>query len=115
VRAVAALLAAAAVALASADAGAAGTVLSKRDARRVADQASAATCRVVGWCRGYEVVPAHRCRRDSARTVYCAMAFITANDRRCAGVVGVSRATSGRLNQVMAVPSDCSARNPAAG
>jgi hypothetical protein len=108
VAAFAALFAAVAVAVAPAADGAAGVPLTKRDARRVADHASAATCRAVRWCTRSEVVPARRCRRDSPRMVYCAMAFITADGRRCGGVVGVSRAPTGRLDQVMAVPSDCS-------
>ena len=82
---------------------------SKGDARRVAVRATAATCRTVAWCVGYDVVPARRCRRAEHRTVYCAIAFITAQRQRCGGVVGVSRTRRGRLDRVMAVPSDCSA------
>jgi hypothetical protein len=82
---------------------------SKRDARRVAVRATAATCRTVAWCIGYDVVPAHRCRRAEHRTVYCAIAFITAQRQRCGGVVGVSKTRRGRLDQVMAVPQNCSA------
>jgi hypothetical protein len=82
---------------------------SKRDARRVAVRATAATCRTVAWCIGYNVVPAHRCRRAEHRTVYCAIAFITAQRQRCGGVVGVSKTRRGRLDQVMAVPQNCSA------
>jgi hypothetical protein len=83
--------------------------LSKRDAHRVAVRTTAATCRAVAWCTGYDVVPARRCRRAEHRTVYCAIAFITAQRQRCGGVVGVSRTRSGRLDRVMAVPQNCSA------
>jgi hypothetical protein len=88
---------------------------SKGDARRVAVRATAATCRTVAWCTGYDVVPAHRCRRAEHRTVYCAIAFITAQRQRCGGVVGVSRTRRGRLDQVMAVPLNCSADQPPGG
>jgi hypothetical protein len=83
--------------------------LTKRDAHRVAVRTTAATCRAVAWCTGYDVVPAHRCRRDERETVYCAIAFITTQRQRCGGVVGVSRTRSGRLDRVMAVPQKCSA------
>jgi hypothetical protein len=82
---------------------------SKHDARRVAVRDTAASCRAVAWCTGYDVVPARRCRRAEHRTVYCAIAFITATRQRCGGVVGVSRTRSGRLDRVMAVPQNCSA------
>jgi hypothetical protein len=88
---------------------------SKRDAHRVAVRATAATCRTVAWCTGYDVVPAHRCRRAEHRTVYCAIAFITAQRQRCGGVVGVSRTRRGRLDNVMAVPQDCGADQPPGG
>jgi hypothetical protein len=83
--------------------------LTKRDAHRVAVRTTAATCRAVAWCTGYDVVPAHRCRRDERETVYCAIAFITTQRQRCGGVVGISRTRSGRLDRVMAVPQKCSA------
>jgi hypothetical protein len=82
---------------------------SKHDARRVAVRDAAAGCRALAWCTGYDVVPAHRCRRAAHQTVYCAIAFITARRQRCGGVVGVSRTRSGRLDRVMAVPQNCSA------
>jgi hypothetical protein len=82
---------------------------SKHDARRVAVRDTAASCRALAWCTGYDVVPAHRCRRAEHQTVYCAIAFITATRQRCDGVVGVSRTRSGRLDRVMAVPQNCSA------
>jgi hypothetical protein len=82
---------------------------SKHDARRVAVRDTAASCRALAWCTGYDVVPAHRCRRAEHQTVYCAIAFITATRQRCGGVVGVSRTRSGRLDRVMAVPQNCSA------
>jgi hypothetical protein len=85
---------------------------SKRDARRVAVRATAVSCRAVAWCTGYNVVPAHRCRRAEHRTVYCAIAFVTAQRQHCGGVVGVRRTRRGRLDQVMAVPEDCSAARP---
>jgi len=90
-------------------AGASAVWPSKRDAHRVAVRVTAATCRGVAWCQGSDVVPAHRCRRAEHRTVYCAIAFITAQRQRCGGVVGVSRTRRGRLDQVMAVPQNCSA------
>jgi hypothetical protein len=86
--------------------------LSRSDAHRVAVRATAATCRAVAWCKGYDVVPANRCRRDEHQTVYCAMAFITTRRQRCTGVVGVSRTRRGRLDKVMAVPWDCSTGDP---
>jgi hypothetical protein len=86
--------------------------LSKRDAHRVAVRATAATCRAVAWCRGYDVVPAARCRRDGRETVYCTIAFITTQGQRCGGMVGVRRTRRGRLDRVMAVPSDCSTGDP---
>jgi hypothetical protein len=82
---------------------------SKHDARRVAVRDTAASCRAVAWCTGYDVVPAHRCRRAAHQTVYCAIAFITAQRQRCGGVVGVRRTRSGRLDGVMAVPQNCGA------
>jgi hypothetical protein len=82
---------------------------SKHDARRVAVRDTAASCRALAWCTGYDVVPAHRCRRAAHHTVYCAIAFITPTRQRCGGVVGVSRTRPGRLDRVMAVPQDCSA------
>jgi hypothetical protein len=88
---------------------------SKHDAHRVAVRATAATCRTVAWCTGYDVVPAHRCRRAEHRTVYCAIAFITAQRQRCGGAVGVNRTRRGRLDQVMAVPQNCSADQPPGG
>ena len=72
---------------------------------------TAAACRGVAWCQDSDVVPAHRCRRAAHQTVYCAIAFITAQRQRCGGVVGVSRTRRGRLDQVMAVPHDCSSSN----
>jgi hypothetical protein len=83
--------------------------LTKRDAHRVAVRTTAATCRAVAWCTGYDVVAAHRCRRDERETVYCAITFITTQRQRCGGVVGVSRTRRGRLDRVMAVPQKCSA------
>jgi hypothetical protein len=107
------LLALAAVtAVASADAAPAMSAsppwLSKRDARRAALAATAATCRQIVWCRGVDVVAAERCRRASRKKVWCAIVFITADQRRCGGVVGVTKTRRGRLDKVMAVPFDCS-------
>jgi hypothetical protein len=83
---------------------------SKRDARRVAVQTTAVSCRAVAWCTDYYVVPAHRCRRAEHQTVYCAIAFVTLQRHRCGGVVGVRRTSPrGRLDKVMAMPQDCSA------
>jgi hypothetical protein len=86
---------------------------SNRDARRVAVRATAASCRAVTWCTGYDVVPAHRCRRAEHRTVYCAVGFVSATRRRCGGVVGVKRARGGGLDRVMAVPQNCTPGAPA--
>ena len=86
--------------------------LTKRDAHRVAVRTTASTCRAVAWCTGYDVVPAHRCRRDERETVYCTITFITTQRQRCGGVVGVSRTRRGRLDRVMAVPSNCSTGDP---
>jgi hypothetical protein len=86
--------------------------LSKRDAHRVAVRTTAATCRAVAWCTGYDVVPARRCRRDERETVYCTITFITTQRQRCGGGVGVSRTRRGRLDRVMAVPSNCSTGDP---
>jgi hypothetical protein len=107
------LLALAAVtAVASADSapamGAPPPWLSKRDARRAALAATAATCRQIVWCTGADVVAAERCRRASRKKVWCAIVFITADQKRCGGVVGVSKTRRGRLDKVMAVPFDCS-------
>ena len=89
--------------------------LSKPDAHRLAVRATAATCRAVAWCKGYDVVSASRCRRDEHQTVYCAIAFITAQRERCGGVVGVSRTRGGRLDRVMAVPQNCGSDNVSGG
>jgi hypothetical protein len=106
----------AALALACPGAAAASAVwLSKPDAHRLAVRATAVTCRAVAWCEGYDVVPASRCRRDEHQTVYCAIAFITAQRQRCGGVVGVSRTRRGRLDQVMAVPQNCGSDNVSGG
>jgi hypothetical protein len=83
--------------------------ISKRAARAVAVDAASQTCRAVGWCKGSEVVPAPRCRRASDRTVYCRVAFLTADADRCGGVVAVSRTRRGRIERGMALPEDCSA------
>jgi hypothetical protein len=106
----------AALALACPGAAAGSAVwLSKPDAHRLAVRTTAATCRAVAWCKGYDVVPARRCRRDEHETVYCAIAFITAQRQRCGGVVGVSRTRRGRLDQVMAVPHNCGSDNASGG
>jgi hypothetical protein len=83
-------------------------LLTKREARRVTVKASADTCRIVEWCRGYRVVPAERCRRKSRRTVYCPMAFLTADAHRCGGGVLVMKTPRGRIGLAMAVPLNCS-------
>ncbi len=88
--------------------GASPTWLSKRDARTAAVGATAATCREIVWCTGIDVVAAERCRRASRKKVWCAIVFITASRQRCGGVVGVIKTRGGRLDKVMAVPSDCS-------
>jgi hypothetical protein len=96
---------AAALTLSAATAAAAG--VSSADARRAAVRASARTCAVVPWCKGYGVVPARRCRRARDQAVSCAMWFLTARDDRCGGLVTVKRARSGRLDVGMAVPMNC--------
>jgi hypothetical protein len=114
--AVAAAVALAAIVAAPAARAAPAAWLSKRAARAVAVDAAARTCRAVGWCTRPEVVPARRCRRAKDRTVYCAIAFVTADARRCGGVVAVSRTRKGRVERGMAVPADCSAAaEPAVG
>jgi hypothetical protein len=92
-------------------AGASAAWPSKREAHRVAVRVTADTCRGIAWCQRSDVVPAHRCRRAAHQTVYCAIAFITAQRQRCGGVVGVSKDRSGRLGMVIAVPHDCSTSN----
>jgi hypothetical protein len=82
-------------------------LLTKREARRAAVKASADTCRVVEWCRGYRVVPPEHCQRKSRRTVYCPMAFLTPDGQRCGGGVLVMKSRTGRLGVAMAVPFDC--------
>jgi hypothetical protein len=82
-------------------------LLTKREARRAAVKASADTCRNVDWCRGYRVVPPARCQRKSRRTVYCPIAFLTADGHRCSGGVLVTKSPRGRLGIAMAVPFDC--------
>ena len=84
-----------------------GAWLSKGAARAVAVDVTADTCRAVGWCRGYEVVPARRCRRAADRTVYCRVGFLTAGRQRCGGVVAVSKTRRGRIDPGMAVPQNC--------
>jgi hypothetical protein len=83
--------------------------LSKAQARRAAITVTARTCRIVPWCRGYEVVPARRCARERPARVHCAIAFLTADRHRCRGLVVVSKERTGRLDRGMAVPMDCSA------
>jgi hypothetical protein len=83
-------------------------LLRKSTARRVSVQVTSETCRVVQWCKGYEVVPARRCRREDQRAVYCRMWFITASRNRCGGLVSVSRTRAGRIDRGVAVPLDCS-------
>ena len=82
-------------------------MLTKREARRAAVKASADTCRVVEWCRGYRVVPPERCQRKSRRTVYCPIAFLTPEGHSCGGGVLVMKSPRGRLGIAMAVPFDC--------
>ena len=96
--------------LAAVPATAVGAVfLSKAEARRAAVTVTARTCRVVPWCRGFEVVPARRCSRERPTRVHCAIAFITADRHRCRGLVVVAKRRTGRLDRGMAVPPDCSA------
>jgi hypothetical protein len=87
----------------------AGGWLSKTAARKVAVDTASRTCRSLAWCDDVEVVPPRRCRRAEDGTVFCRIAFVTADRRRCGGVVAVSRTTRGRIQRGMAVPSDCSA------
>jgi hypothetical protein len=100
---------AAAVPAAAATATGSAALLTKREARRAAVKASADTCRVVEWCRGYRVVPPEHCQRKRRRTVYCPMAFLTTHGHRCDGAVLVMNSRTGRLGVAMAVPFDCGA------
>jgi hypothetical protein len=100
---------AAAVPAAAATATGSAVLLTKREARRAAVKASADTCRVVEWCRGYRVVPPERCQRKSRRTVYCPIAFLNPDGHRCGGGVLVMKSPRGRLGIAMAVPFDCRA------
>jgi hypothetical protein len=87
----------------------AGVLLTKTRARAVALAVTSETCRSFSWCLDYEVVPAQNCRRADSRLVYCRIAFVTADSRRCGGVVMVRRARGGRIDRGMAVPQNCSA------
>ena len=87
----------------------AAVFLSKTQARRVAVTVTAQTCRVVPWCKGYAVVPAQRCSRERPSAVHCSIAFITADRRRCRGLVVVAKRRTGRIDRGMAVPMNCGA------
>jgi hypothetical protein len=63
---------------------------SKRDARRLAVEVAAATCRELAWCQRSTVVPAHRCRRAAHGTVYCAIA----SSPHCASAVAAWSASA---------------------
>ena len=87
----------------------AAVFLSKTQARRVAVTVTAQTCRVVPWCKGYTVVPAQRCSRERPSAVHCSIAFLTADRRRCRGLVVVAKRRTGRIDRGMAVPMNCGA------
>jgi hypothetical protein len=82
--------------------------LSKTAAREIAVNVTAETCRTVEWCADFEVVPAERCRRVRDQTVYCAMAFVTADRHRCAGVVALKKMRTGLIDRGMSMPVNCS-------
>jgi hypothetical protein len=82
--------------------------LSKTTAHQVAVTVTSQTCRSVGWCVRFEVVPVNRCRRVR-NVVYCGIAFVTADRSRCPGVVAVNRTRAGRIDRGMAVPMNCGA------
>ena len=104
---------AAAVTLAAMPATSSAAVfLSKTQARRAALSVTARTCRIVSWCKGFEVVPARRCRRERPERVHCSIAFLTADLHRCRGLVVVSKTRTGRLDRGMAVPMNCGAEEP---
>ena len=87
----------------------AAVFLSKTQARRVAVTVTAQTCRIVPWCKGYTVVPAQRCSRERPSAVHCSIAFITADRRRCRGLVFVAKRRTGRIDRGLAVPMNCGA------
>jgi hypothetical protein len=83
--------------------------LSKTTAREIAVNVTSKTCRSFDWCVRSEVAPVKRCRRARDHTVYCAITFVTADHRRCGGVVAVRKTRAGRLDRGMAVPMNCGA------
>jgi hypothetical protein len=89
-----------------------GVWFSKTTARGIAVKVTSDTCRTIDWCVGYRVASARRCRRVRDHTIYCPIAFVTADRRRCGGVVAVRKARGGRLDHGMAMPMNCSADRP---
>jgi hypothetical protein len=83
--------------------------LSKISAREIAVKVTSKTCRSIDWCVRSEVAPVKRCRRVRDHTIYCAITFVTADRRRCGGVVAVRKTRTGRLERGMAVPMNCGA------
>jgi hypothetical protein len=82
--------------------------LSKNTAREIAVNVTSKSCRSVDWCFDFSVAPAEHCRRVRDNTVYCAIAFVTADHHRCAGVVAVKKTRTGRIDRGMAMPMNCS-------
>jgi len=82
--------------------------LSKTRARQVAVSSTSQKCRSIAWCVDFEVVPVESCRRVRA-VVYCEIAFLTLDGRRCPGVVAVAKTPTGRIDRGMAVPMNCGA------
>jgi hypothetical protein len=86
--------------------------LSKTTARRIAVDVTAQSCRTVDWCVAYDVVPVRRCRRHRDQRVSCAIAFRTADGRRCLGLATMKRTRGGQIDRGMAVPMNCSPAAP---
>jgi hypothetical protein len=83
--------------------------LSKTTAREIAVDVTSEACRSVDWCVRSRVAPVKSCRRVRSHTVYCPIAFVTADSHRCAGVVAVRKTRTGRIDRGMSVPMNCSA------
>ena len=86
-------------------AGEAAVALTKTRARAVAVDVARRTCAVTPWCRSARVERARLCRRQSSRTVYCDVRFVSIDGLSSSGVVAVTRRRDGRLELGMAVPS----------